>query len=179
MNQEISTRWFAIITNLGVLIGLISVIFQLEQDRNLLRVTLTNDYYNSYINTDAIFSGENLPAIFEKALVDPKNLTIAEMRIMEAQTFSPINRWINLYRLAEAGIVDDSFWKHQVDLDTPYYLDTRYGRAYWETSSANWESDFLPDAIRQRVEESLYAERPEPIEDYTLDYYQRIQKAIK
>ena len=120
MNQEISTRWFAIITNLGVLIGLISVIFQLEQDRNLLRVTLTNDYYNSYINTDAIFSGENLPAIFEKALVDPKNLTIAEMRIMEAQTFSPINRWINLYRLAEAGIVDDSFWKHQVDLDTSH-----------------------------------------------------------
>ena len=117
MNQEISTRWFAIVTNLGVLIGLISVIFQMQEDRNLLRVTLTNDFYSSYINADTMFAGENLPAVYEKALLDPKNLSIGEMRLMEAQTFAPINRWINLYRLSESGIVDDTFWKTQVDLD--------------------------------------------------------------
>ena len=101
MNQGISTKWFTIAINLGVIIGLISVIFQMIEDRNLLRVTLTNDYYTSYINADTIFAGENLPAVFEKSLLDPKNLSISEMRIMKAQTFSPINRWINLYRMSE------------------------------------------------------------------------------
>ena len=122
MNQEIKARWFAIVTNMGVLIGLILVIFQMQQDRNLIRATLTNDFYSSYIDADTIFAGENLPAVYEKSLLDPKNLSIGEMRVMEAQTFAPINRWINLYRLSEAGIVDDSFWKTQVDLDTLYYL---------------------------------------------------------
>ena len=70
MNKEISTRW-VIATNIGVLVGLISVIFQLIEDRNLLRVSLTNDYYSSYIHADTIFAGENLPAVFEKALLDP------------------------------------------------------------------------------------------------------------
>ena len=63
MNNQISTRW-VIATNIGVLVGLISVIFQLIEDRNLLRVSLTNDYYSSYIQADTIFAGENF--IFEK-----------------------------------------------------------------------------------------------------------------
>ena len=177
MNNQISTRW-VIATNIGVLVGLISVIFQLIEDRNLLRVSLTNDYYSSYIQADTIFAGENLPAVFEKAHVDPKNLSISEMRIMEAQTFSPINRWINLYRMSEAGIVDDKFWKTQIDLDATFYLGSPYGRAYWEVSSPLWSSDFLPDAIRKRVEERLYDENIQPNSNYTKNYYEDIKNAF-
>ncbi|MDA9109451.1 hypothetical protein N9K05_03365 [Woeseiaceae bacterium] len=179
MRQEISTKWFTIATNIGVIVGLISVIFQMVEDRNLLRVTLTNDYYTSYINADTIFAGENLPEIFEKALLDPKNLSISEMRVMEAQTFSPINRWINLYRMAEADIVDDMFWQSQVDLDTTYYLGSPYGRAWWEVTSPNWSSSFLPDEVRQRIESNLYAENIEPNSNYTKDYYEQIKEAIR
>ena len=179
MRQEISTKWFTIATNIGVIVGLISVIFQMVEDRNLLRVTLTNDYYSSYVNADTIFAGENLPAVFEKALLDPKNLSISEMRIMEAQTFSPINRWINLYRMSEAGIVDDMFWRSQVDLDATYYLGSPYGRAWWEVTSPNWSSDFLPDELRQRIESKLYAENIEPNSNYSKDYYGQIREAIR
>jgi len=177
VNKEISTRW-VIATNIGVLVGLISVIFQLIEDRNLLRVSLTNDYYSSYIHADTIFAGENLPAVFEKALLDPKNLSMSEMRIMEAQTFSPINRWINLYRMSEAGIVDDTFWETQIDLDATFYLGTPYGRAYWEVSSPLWSSDFLPDAVRQRIEERLYDEKFEPNSNYTKNYYEDIKNTL-
>tara|TARA_B110000003_G_scaffold41871_1_gene39040 strand:+ start:978 stop:1523 length:546 start_codon:yes stop_codon:yes gene_type:complete len=179
MRQEISTKWFTIATNLGVIVGLISVIFQMIEDRNLLKVTLTNDYYNSYINADTIFAGENLPAVYEKALLNPKDLSISEMRVMEAQTFSPINRWINLYRMAEAGIVDDTFWKSQIDLDTTYYLGTPYASAWWKISSPLWSSDFLPDAVRERIEKNLYNSNGEPDSSYTKNYYEQIKNAIK
>jgi len=109
MDSQNSMRWLNVIANIGVLIGLLSVLFQMKQDQELLRVTLTNDYYTSYITADTSFAGESLPAIWEKALLDPKNLSIKDMRTMESQTFAPINRWINLYRLSEAGIVDESF----------------------------------------------------------------------
>jgi hypothetical protein len=183
MNQEMKTRWFSIATNLGVLLGLISVIFQMQQDRNLLRVTLTNDFYNSYITADTIFAGENLPAVYEKSILDPENLSIGEMRVMEAQTFAPINRWINLYRLAEVDIVDDSFWKTQVDLDTLYYFGNPYGRAYFEVTVPNWNSDFFPDEVRERVEKNLkdgtLLEGKNSSFNYTKDYYEQIRSAIR
>ncbi|MDG1865334.1 MAG: hypothetical protein P8I76_04715 [Woeseiaceae bacterium] len=179
MKQEISTKWFTIATNLGVIVGLISVIFQMIEDRNLLKVTLTNDYYHSYINADTLFAGENLPAVYEKALLNPKDLSISEMRIMEAQTFSPINRWINLYRMAEAGIVDDTFWKSQIDLDTTYYLGTPYASPWWEISSPLSSSDFLPDEVRERIEINLYNDNGKPKTSYTKNYYEKIKNAIK
>ena len=183
MNQEISTRWFAIVTNLGVLLGLISVIFQMEEDRNHLKVVLTNDFYNSYISSDTIFAGENLPAVYEKSILDPKNLSIGEMRLMEAQTFAPINRWINLYRLSESGIVDNSFWKTQVDLDTVYYLGNPYGRAWWEVTTPMWGSNFLPDEIRERVENNLnggtLSEGQSLSVNYAKDYYEKVRDAIE
>ena len=40
MQQEISTKWLTIATNIGVIVGLVSVIFQMGGDRNLLRVAL-------------------------------------------------------------------------------------------------------------------------------------------
>ena len=73
MNQEISTRWFAIVTNLGVLIGLISVIFQMQEDRNL--GTLHQMISIAHISMhDTMFAGENLPAIYEKALLDKESI---------------------------------------------------------------------------------------------------------
>jgi hypothetical protein len=183
MNQEIKARWFTIVTNMGVLIGLILVIFQMQQDRNLLKATLTNDFYSSYIAAETIFAGENLPAVYEKSLLDPKNLSIGEMRVMEAQTFAPINRWINLYRLSQAGIVDDSFWKTQVDLDTRYYLGNPYGRAWYGATAPSWSSDFFPDEIRERVEKRLngefLSEGKSLSFNWTKDYYEKIRDAIE
>ena len=40
MRQETSTNWFTIATNIGVIVGLISVILQMIEDRTLLRVAL-------------------------------------------------------------------------------------------------------------------------------------------
>jgi hypothetical protein len=175
MGRTISMSWLNVIANAGVLIGLLSVLFQMRQDQELLRVTLTNDFYTSYIAADTAFAGENLPAVWERALLDPKNLSIAEMRVMEAQTFAPINRWINLYRLSEAGIVDESFWKSQVNLDASYYLGTPYGKAYWEVSSGVWPDEFLPNSLREHIDQVLSTVKPET----TLNYYKNIKAAIR
>lgn len=125
-------RWLVLGANVGVIVGLILVLLQMKQNEELLRVQVTNEYFESYIAAETSFAGENLPAIWQKSVEEPENLSIAEMRAREAQTFAPLSRWINLYRLAEAGIIDESFWKSQVALDTPFYFSSPYGKAWWE-----------------------------------------------
>jgi len=175
MIGEMTNRWLNVTANMGVLVGLTLVLFEMRHNQELVRVTLTNDYYTSYIAADTVFAGENLPEVWEKALLDPENLSIKEMRIMEAQTFSPINRWINLYRLSEAGIVDEAFWKRQVNLDAGYYLGTAYGKAYWEVSKNSWTSEFLPETLKSHIDSVISDRGPED----TLNYYNKIKAAIE
>ena len=176
MIGETSNRWLNVTANIGVLAGLILVIFEMSQNQELMKVNLTNDYYSSYAQAEMIFAGENLPAVWEKSLVDPKNLSLKEMRILEAHTYSPITRWINLYRLYEAGILEKTFWQSQVNLDASYYLGTPYGRAYWDNIKPHaLESNFIPLDLLHYIDNVLAATDPQDIRKH----FESIQAAIK
>ena len=176
MIGETSNHWLNVTANLGVLAGLILVIFEMRQNQELMKVNLTNDYYSSYAQAEMIFAGENLPAVWEKSLVDPKNLSLKEMRILEAHTYSPITRWINLYRLYEAGILEKTFWQSQVNLDASYYLGTPYGRAYWDNIKPHaLESNFIPLDLLHYIDNVLAATDPQDIRKH----FESIQAAIK
>ena len=176
MIGEMSNRWLNVTANLGVLAGLILVIFEMRQNQELMKVNLTNDYYSSYAQAEMIFAGDNLPAVWEKSLVDPKNLSLKEMRILEAHTYSPITRWINLYRLYEAGILEKTFWQSQVNVDASYYLGTPYGRAYWENIKPHaLESNFIPLDLLDYIDNVLAATDPQDIRKH----FESIQAVIK
>ncbi len=117
--------WLQIIANFGILIGLILVLMQMHQNEELQRIQIMNQYHDSYSAYETAFAGENLPDIWEKSWLEPENLTLSEMRAMEAITFVPLNRWPNLYRQSEAGILDQDDWKDEVLNDVSYYFDTR------------------------------------------------------
>ncbi len=147
--------WLSVGANFGVVIGLILVLLQMNQNEKLLRVQLENQYYDSYISTEANFAGENMPAIWEKSILRPQDLSIADARALESLTWSPLFRFISLYRLAEAGILDDSVWQAQVDADASYFFGTPYGMAWWESSRASMDPQFLPLVVKEAVDRAL------------------------
>ena len=176
MIEETSNRWLSITANLGVLVGLILVIFEMRQNQELMKVNLTNHYYSSYAQAEMLFAGENLPAVWEKSLLDPKNLSLKEMRILEAHTYAPITRWINLYRLSEAGILENRFWQTQVNVDAGYYLGTPYGRAYWDNIKPHaLESNFIPMELLHYIDDILADADPQDMRRY----FESIRAAIK
>ena len=132
MDSNKSAQWFNLLANIGIVIGLILVILQMNQNEKLMRIQLLNQYSESYIAADTTIAGENLPLVWQKSIEEPENLTLAEMRILESQTFSPLLRWLNLYKLAKADILDESVWKTEVSTDVAFYFGTPYARAWWE-----------------------------------------------
>ena len=155
MNSDRLSGWLSLGANLGVVAGLALVLLQMNQNESLLRIQILNQYFDSYIAADTAFAGENLPAIWEKSAVAPEDLSLADMRALEAQTFSPVTRWISLYRLSESGIAEESLWKDQVALDAGYYFGTPYGRAWWQHYSAVLDDSFLPPALKDVIDETL------------------------
>jgi len=157
VNEDRLGRWLSVFANSGVLIGLVLVLLQMNQNEELLRLQILNQYHENYIAQESSFAGENLPAIWQKAAEEPQHLSLAEMRARESQTFAPILRWINLYQLAEAGIVDQAFWLGQVRLDGGFYFGTPYGRAWWERQREEFSEEFLPRELREAIDDVVFS----------------------
>lgn len=150
-------KYLSIAANLGILAGLVLVLLQMRQNEALLRITLLNQYNDSYIATETAVAGESLAEIWAKSFENPTELTLAEMRAMEAQTFAPVLRWSSLYRLQQAGIIDDSVWRSEIDSDAFFYFSSPYTRAWWETNSPQLHSSVLPPGVRAYVDKRLNA----------------------
>ena len=168
--------WLQIIANFGILIGLILVLMQMRQNEELQRSQIMNQYHDSYSAYEASFAGENLPDIWEKSLLEPENLTLSEMRVLEATTYVALNRWVNLYRQSEAGILNEEDWKNEVLNDKGWYFDNPYARAWWKEYATGMRNDgYLPSAIYDIIEERLNDSKSRS----PRDRYESILKTIR
>lgn len=176
MNFKKLNDWLRVIADLGILIGIVLVLLQMRQNENLMRAQIMNQYFDSYSSYEASFAGENLPTIWEKSMVEPENLTLAEMRALEAVTFSPLMRWINLYRQNEAGVLGDMDWKEEVEMDAAWIFKSPYSHAWWKyTSNGLLQSGYLSEDLFEVVEATIN----NPDSDGPTDQFSKIQEILK
>jgi hypothetical protein len=164
--MERFTNYLTLAANLGILVGLVFVFLQMRQNEALLRITLLNQHNESYIAADTAVGGETLAEYWAKSFEDLTNLTLAEMRALEAQTFSPLLRWSNLYRLYEAGLIEESAWRAEIQNDAMFYFTSPYGRAWWDTFSPTLHPYVLPPEIREQIDMVLANTKRDPAEAY-------------
>lgn len=168
-------NWLQVGANIGILAGLVMVALQMQQNEDLLRMQLTNEIYDSYITSDLAIGGDDMYKILQKSIDAPEELDYGEMRALESHTYSPLNRWINLYRLSEAGLLDSDLWRAQVAVDAPYVFGSPYSLAWWQVSRDTIPEDVLPKELREYIDQSL--EKPGP--DVFTRYYDAIQQRVR
>lgn len=154
MNNDKIMDWMQILAGAGVIAGLIMVGLQMKQNEEMLRIQIMSDYYNSYVDAEASFTIDHAKA-FQKSVENPASLTNADMRLLEGQSFNPLLRWVNLYRLSQAGIVGPGEWKNQVQLDAAFYYGTPWGRAWWDLNKDPMVEDFIPLELRDFIQSQL------------------------
>ena len=157
MKIEKITGLLQVTANIGIVAGLVVVLLQMQQTEKLLSLQITNQYYDSYIASENSLVGDNFAEIYQKSIDEPENLTIGEMRLLENHTFVPLNRWIGLYRMYEAGLMDASMWKSQVDLDVSFYFGDIYGRTWWQRNGTGFNSKFMPPELVSYIDAELEA----------------------
>ncbi len=171
------SQWLQVSANVGILAGLILVALQMQQSLNLTRVQLEKQEAEAYIATEMDIAGENFAQVWQKSIEQPEDLTLAEMRVMEAGLWGHgMMRWVNSYRLYELGLLDDEEWRIDVGADVPFALGNSYGRAWWEDLKnkphiAAYIGQELIDHINSVVESSS--------PDYVKQNYRRIQQNLK
>ena len=134
MKSKKLNTWLTLGANVGVLIGIIVLIFELNQNTDHLRLQLMDEINARQFGQNIVFLNENPAPVIEKSLVEPENITYSEYRIMDAYLVNAVGGWEDRYFLYEAGLVDVNDWKTKVEQEASWYFGNRFGKSWWENS---------------------------------------------
>ena len=150
MNTGKFNNWLQIAANLGILIGLILVGFQMRQNSELLRAELAFMESQRLIDGAQALAGENPSSVFAKHLTNLEDLSLQEQIEIEAFYYTHFENWRSMHILASIGILEDE-WKIRIDNDAQWLLGNPYGRARWE-SAQNFQPQEVVDYVNNLLE---------------------------
>ena len=105
MDFEKLNKWLQVSANIGIVLGLVLVGIQLRQNSDLARIQLLYEESNRAIDLETAVVGEQSAAVWAKSIEAPEDLTLAEIRIMEALLWSFVEQ---LRRVIDDVIAGDS-----------------------------------------------------------------------
>ena len=120
---------------------------QLKQNSDLLRTQLLYEETGRFMQSEqALYEGD-AARVWAKSIETPRQLSLEELRIIEAYLYSNVEMWRSTHMLSRQGLLDSEYeWKHRIDIEAPYILGNPYGRAWWSVfraEDAKAEDEFI------------------------------------
>ena len=84
MNVERTSHWITLAGNAGLLIGLALVIFQINQNSELVREQLDQSRWTDNMNLHLAMMGENPAKAMATAIENPSALSVEDTRVLDA-----------------------------------------------------------------------------------------------
>ena len=84
--------WLQILSNVAIIIGLIVVVYELQQSRNIATAQLTSDIYAYLLQQQVAVMGEDASHALAKACDDPTSLSTRDKMILSNYFQSILNR---------------------------------------------------------------------------------------
>ena len=122
-------RWLMLVSHVGILAGLVLVGLQLKQDIDLTRIQIFSDATNTRIQMHSALMGENPAPVVMKSLTHPEDLTLSELRIMDAYLLGAINEARLRIVLAQEGLRFDTVEEENVLM---FYFGNTFAQEWWK-----------------------------------------------
>jgi len=144
MKSEKINSWLSLGANIGVVIGLILVAYQINQDADLTRIQLFSDATTARNEFNQALMGDNPLEVVAKSIESPNELTLAELQIMDAYLISALNEIRRLELLRRTGLdVENS-----VEGIHEYYFGNNFARAWFEGYGGEKNFPAMTERIR-------------------------------
>jgi hypothetical protein len=134
-------KWLTLTANTGVLIGVALILVELNQNRQLAEAQFSLTIDEKYWAAEIAMMESDLSETWATSLSDPKSLTGAEIRSLDAFYATVINRWGNTYDLEQRGLVDDGQTARQME-SAPFFFGNAFALSWWEHNREYWGAEF-------------------------------------
>ena len=166
------SRWAQLMGNVGVLLGLILVGVQIKQNTDAITAQIFTASHESSLQLEYTMLGENAAHVWAKSIESPRDLTLAELRIIEAYIWAEVSRWRFSYEMGAAGYVANDEWQILVNKQAFFFLGNPYGRSWWRALKSSQTN--LPPELIYLVDKNL-----EILDAGTAEWFSKIVEGIE
>jgi hypothetical protein len=142
MNTEKYTRWLTLAANVGVIGGLLLVAVQINQNTEITKAQLANDYYIADMQLELSMMGDNPAKSWVKAVYSSGELTQEDAAVVDRYFNYGIVQILRLLKMRELGLADEDWVKNRISyLD--WHLGNEVGQRWWTFSKKTYAKDFV------------------------------------
>ena len=115
-----------------VVLGLILVIWELQQSRDVAIAQLTSDAFDQTLQMDLSEKGENPSVALTKACEDPNSLTNEDLWVLEAHYFAAVGFILRAFLIEQRTGLYEGVWIEAAHARFGGVFSSRAGRVWWE-----------------------------------------------
>ncbi|MGK0258896.1 MAG: hypothetical protein ACI96M_002332, partial [Candidatus Azotimanducaceae bacterium] len=128
VRKENLIDWIQILTGLAVFLGLLLVVWEMQQEKDLVRAQLISEGHITDMSLSSMTLSENFASVRAKACFFPAELSDAELFEMYEYHAMLINNISRMQLLNEAGVFSER-WQGWANGYLKTYLSTKSGQA--------------------------------------------------
>lgn len=152
MDSDKINKWLTLGANIGILVGLALVIFEIRQNSELLRLQFINDDLLIIADSETPLLGDNPATTMMKSIFSAEEMTYADYRIVDAYLTRKMEILVRRYQLGQEGIIDENAWK-TVGFAYSWHFGNQFAQAWWKHDGRKAYSDVpeLVDHVDQKI----------------------------
>ncbi len=136
--------WLSLGANIGVVIGLVLVAYQINQEAELTKIQLFSEATSSRKEFNQAMMGNDPMEVVAKSIERPHELTLSELHVMDMYFISALNELRRLEFLSLAGLDVDA----DVEGFHKFYFGSNFAQAWFQEYGAKNEFQ----STRERIE---------------------------
>ncbi len=143
MNSEKVNSWLTLGANLGVLVGIIFLAAEIRQNSDLARLQFAEDRQTTWQQGELVVFGDSIATVWEKSVLDPESLSLAETRMMDAYLAFQLTNATKVLNLERGGLLAIGATEQHLQTNLAFFFDTHFAKAWWEIAGKTWDSEFV------------------------------------
>ena len=123
-------RWFTMLVNLSVLAGIVLVAIQIQQNTDITKAQMANEYYLLDAQLELTMMGESPALSLEKAIYFPDELNQEDAVILDRYFNFGILQLQRIRKMIELGVDDEELYQERAGY-LIWRLGNEAGRRWW------------------------------------------------
>ena len=145
-------RWLTLGANLGVVLGLIILIFEMRQNAALTRAAMEQEKNNFLAEIELSISRREMADVWVKSIQTPEALTDAEGRMVESHLAAMMQQWDQMFQMEAAGLVSRERVRRHIRNSAGFYFGSRFAKNWWQLEMQGWEGTPMAEVAGPIVE---------------------------
>jgi hypothetical protein len=155
-------KWIALGANVGVLLGLLLVFFEMRQNADLTRIGMEQRKNDLLAQIELSLSRPEMADIWVRAARTPETLTDAEIRMVESHLVSVMLQWDHMLQMDANGLISRANTQSHITSTAPFYFGSRFAKNWWRHEEPGWKGTSMweiADPIIRNLDENFIAAR--------------------